>query len=264
MTLATLFPSAAQPNHGVFVEGQTLRLAARPDVDLRVVAPIGMPPLFSRHEGYRERAELPLSEIWKGVPVERPRFAIIPSLSGSFNPWSVARAVRPVIRRLRDDGFVPDVIDAEFFYPDGPAAMRLARSFGLPFSVKARGADIHYWGARPNCRRQILEAAERSAGMLAVADSLKADMGKLGMETAKIRVHYTGVDLDKFKPIRVQPKHLPTVVSLGGLIPRKGHDLVIKAVAKLDGVQLSASPATRSSSMSRLKSARTRSSSSPS
>ena len=44
LTLSTLFPDASRPNFGVFVERQTLGLAAHPDVDLRVVAPIALPP----------------------------------------------------------------------------------------------------------------------------------------------------------------------------------------------------------------------------
>ena len=53
LTLSTLFPDATRRNFGVFVERQALGLAAHPDVDLRVVAPIGLPPfplgLSGRH-----------------------------------------------------------------------------------------------------------------------------------------------------------------------------------------------------------------------
>lgn len=238
--MATLFPNAAQPNHGVFVLGQTRRLAERPDVDLRVVAPIGLPPLgLSRHRKYRELRDLPLSETYQGLRVDRPRYPVVPSVGGPLNPALIARAVRPVLEGLRAQGFVPDVIDAEFFYPDGPAAARLARTLGIPFSVKARGADIHYWGNRYGCRRQVRDAAAQSAGLLSVAESLKRDMVRLGMEAAKIRVHYTGVEFDRFKP-RAGPLRnaLPVIVSLGALIPRKGHDLVIRAVARVAGAEL--------------------------
>ena len=36
LTLSTLFPDAARPNFGVFVERQTLGLAAHPDVELSI------------------------------------------------------------------------------------------------------------------------------------------------------------------------------------------------------------------------------------
>lgn len=240
LTLSTVYPHAIDPNFGIFVEGQTKRLAARTDVELRVVAPLAW-PIFPMclHPRYRKLQALPESEIWNGVHVFRPRFATLPGLSGAVNPGSVARALLPVIARLRTTGFVPDVIDAEFFYPDGPAAARLASRLGIPFSVKARGADIHYWGARPACRRQILQAATQSGGMLAVAGSLRSDMAALGMNPARITVHYTGVDLDRFRPqdrdaakaaLGISGK---LILSLGALIPRKGHDIVIRAMPLL-------------------------------
>src|SRR3546814_19352036 len=44
LTLATLFPDATRPNFGVFVERQTLGLAAHAGVALRLIAPVGLPP----------------------------------------------------------------------------------------------------------------------------------------------------------------------------------------------------------------------------
>ena len=61
LTLSTLFPDATRPNFGVFVERQTFGLAAHPGVDLRVVAPIGLPPwplsALSHHGALRKLPE---------------------------------------------------------------------------------------------------------------------------------------------------------------------------------------------------------------
>ena len=244
-TLSTLFPNARQPTLGVFVESQTLRLAACHDIELRVLNPVPIPigPL-DLHPRYRELRDLPLEEDWKGLCVARPRLRTVPGLSGRINPWLLVRAALPVLQRWREQGFAFDVIDAQFFYPDGPAAALLAKSFEVPFSIKARGADIHYWGARPGCRQQILTAAAGAGGLLAVSRSLREDMIAMGMAGAKIRVHYTGVDLDRFRPVdRTTAKASlgvcgPLVVSLGALIPRKGHDIVIKAMETLPDTTL--------------------------
>lgn len=245
LTLSTLFPSSVEPTFGVFVEGQTLRLAECADVELRVVNPVAEPVFpLSLHRRYRASRTLPQEETWKGLRVSRPRLRTVPGVSGVVNPALLYHAARPVLRRWRDEGFPFDVIDAQFFYPDGPAAARLASEFGVPFSIKARGADIHYWGARPGCRKQILDAAAKASGMLAVARSLRRDMVAMGMDGSKIRVHYTGVDLDRFRPAgRAQAKAAlgisgPLVVSLGALIPRKGHDVVVRAVAGIEGATL--------------------------
>lgn len=245
LTFSTLFPHAAKPTFGVFVEGQTLRLAARPDIELRVVAPLGIPPFpLDRYRQYAPLRELPAEEEWKGVRVYRPRFALLPAIGWRTNASMIERATRPLLSRLRDEGFGFDVIDAQFFHPCGVAAVRLAKAFGVPASIKARGSDIHYWGQKPLARRQMVEAADSAAGLLSVSEALKRDMVEIGMTADKIDVHYTGVDLDRFRPVdRAQAKAAlgvtgPLIVSIGNLIPLKGHDLVIRALVDLPGVTL--------------------------
>jgi teichuronic acid biosynthesis glycosyltransferase TuaC len=148
LTLSTLFPNAAQPTLGVFVERQVLELAARPDVELQMVSPIGLPPWpLTLHPHYRARSRLPLVEQWRGLTVHRPRYRVLPILGARLTARSMARALNPVLRKIRTN-FPFEIIDAEFFWPDGPAAMHLARSFKIPFSIKARGADIHHWPRR--------------------------------------------------------------------------------------------------------------------
>ncbi len=244
LTLATLFPDCSRPTFGPFVERQTLGLAAHPDVDLRVVAPIGLPPWpLTKHGRYRGYNDVPLVETWKGVEVYRPRFINIPGTKGRFTAASLARAIEPVLREMRPD-FPFDVIDAEFFFPDGPAAVQLGKIFGVPVSIKARGADIHFWGSNPATAGQVLEAGRAADGLLAVAGALKADMVALGMEENRIKVHYTGVDLSLFKAgEREKAKREvavdgPLVVSVGALIPRKRQQLTMEAVESLPGVTL--------------------------
>ena len=236
LTLSSLFPDASRPNFGVFVERQTLGLAAHPGVDLKVVVPRGMPPFpFDRHAHYAALRRLPAREAWKGLDVRRPRFAALPATGGRWHAPLLARALVPVLAGMRRD-FPFDVIDAEFFFPDGPAAIALARRFGVPVSVKARGADIHHWGRAPATARQVADAGCAADGLLAVAGALKADMVGLGMPEGRIRVHHTGVDLEAFRP-GLAPRD-GRVLAVGALIPRKGHDLTIEAVARLPGVRL--------------------------
>ena len=148
LTLSTLFPNAERPTLGVFVERQTLGLARLDEVEIEVVAPVGLPisPL-SLHPHYRPLTGLPREENWKGLRVHRPRYPIWPLIGIAGTPRRMADALLPLLRRIRKR-FDFEVIDAEFFWPDGPAAMHLSRALGVPFSVKARGADIQYWGRR--------------------------------------------------------------------------------------------------------------------
>jgi glycosyltransferase involved in cell wall biosynthesis len=239
LSIATLFPDAARPNFGLFVERSLRALAAEPGIELTIAAPVGLPPWpMSLHPRYRALRALPPREAWNGLSVHRPRFPLIPRYGARFNPAAVARAVLPIARAVR-----PDVIDAQFFYPDGPAAMRVADALGLPFSAKARGADISHFGHDPASRPQLLAAAERAAGLLAVSDAMRRDMAAIGIDGGKIGVHYTGIDADRFHPgdraaarAAFAMGDAPALLTVGALIPRKGQELVIAALPALPGV----------------------------
>jgi teichuronic acid biosynthesis glycosyltransferase TuaC len=243
LSIATLFPDAARPNFGLFVERSLRALNDRPDIDLTVIAPVGLPPFpLSLHPRYRPLRALPLYEDWNGITVHRPRFALIPRMGSARNPVAIARALLPLVRRWhmhRPFG----VIDAQFFYPDGPAAMAIAADLDVPFSVKARGADISHFGHTPATAPQVLATAHAAGGLLAVSAALRDDMAALGIDPAKVRVHYTGIDRARFHPgdrgaarAALNLADGPLIATVGALIPRKGQALVIEALAALPGV----------------------------
>ncbi|WIW88709.1 glycosyltransferase [Sphingobium sp. V4] len=244
LMLSTLFPDISRPNFGVFVERQARELASRPEADVTVVAPVGLPPwplsLASRYAALRA---LPRKERWRELTVYRPTFSIIPKFGGRTNVGAMTRAILPLVRRLHAEKSF-DVIDASFFFPDGPVAQRLSKALGVPYSVKARGADIHYWGTQGGTRHMVRKAADGAAGLLAVSDAMRRSMMRMGIDGDKIRVHYTGVDLDTFEITdRAAAKAAldfngPVVLSVGALIPRKGQDLLVRALPHLPDVTL--------------------------
>jgi glycosyltransferase involved in cell wall biosynthesis len=244
LTLSTLFPDATRPDFGGFVERQTRGLAALADVEVRVVAPRGLPPWpLDRIHRYAGLAALPPREDWRGLDVLRPRFLNLPASGGRFHPASLAAALMPLLTRLRAS-FAFDVIDAEFFFPDGPTAVALGRRFDVPVSIKARGADISHWGHSPATTALVNKAGGEADGLLAVSGALRDEMAALGIPRERIRVHRTGVDHRIFAAHRRDQAKAalgiaaPLVVSVGALIARKGHGIVIDAVSRLPGVAL--------------------------
>ncbi len=244
LMLSTLFPDISRPNFGVFVERQARELASRPEADVTVIAPVGLPPWpLSLAARYAPLRALPRKERWRELTVYRPTFPIIPKFGGRTNVGAMTRAILPLVRRLHAEKPF-DVIDASFFFPDGPVAQRLSKALGIPYSVKARGADIHYWGTQSGTRKMVLQAAEGAAGLLAVSDAMRRSMARMGIDADKIRVHYTGVDLDTFEMgDRDAAKAAldfsgPVLLCVGALIPRKGQDLLVRALPMLPDVTL--------------------------
>lgn len=246
LSLSTLYPNDHVPNFGVFVERQMQAVMKRGDVDLIMVNPLGLPPFpLSQHSRYRALGALPSEELRGKVRVLRPHFSLIPGVGARFNAKSEARAVLPLARTLHAERPF-DLVDAQFFYPDGPAAVAIARALGLPVSIKARGADIHHWGKDPATARQVLEAGKAATGLLAVAEGLADDMAALGMDRDKITIHRTGLNADLFRPYdrkmcRDQlglPRGVPVLATVGALIPRKGQRFVIEALELLPEAHL--------------------------
>lgn len=252
LSLSTLFPSAARPGFGLFVARQAEALARRGDVDMVVVHPVAIAPQpFDRLINKPAELTLPAQTHDWGVEVHYPRYAWLPRIGPRWNPGLIARAVLPLVRRLHAERPF-DLVDAQFFFPDGPAAARIARALDLPLSIKARGSDIHLWGAKGFARKAMLAAAEQAGGMLAVSAALKADMAAMGMPHDKIAVHYTGLDHTRFRPLPRSetraalateagldiPSGAPLLIGVGNLIALKGHDLTIAALAHVPDAHL--------------------------
>lgn len=249
LSLSTLYPNEANPRFGTFVARSLEALAVRGDWKVTVVNPIGIPPLALGR--YRPLAKLPPVAEEHGLTVHRPRFTLVPKLGARMNAGAIAKAALPLIREIHEREPI-DLLDAQFFYPDGPAIAAIADELGIPFSIKARGADIVFWGAKDFAREQMLDAAQRASGLLAVSEDLARQMGKLGIPREKITIHYTGLDRDRFRPLDhtglrkqlgrelgfVMPDSAPLLATVGALIERKGQDLAIGALASLQEARL--------------------------
>lgn len=249
LSISTLYPNAHMPRFGTFVARSLEALAAHTDWDVTVINPIGIPPVaFGK---YRPLAAAAHDSVDHGVAVHRPIFTLIPRLGARINPGVIARKILPLAKRLHAEQPF-HLVDAQFFYPDGPAAAWLAKELGLPCSIKARGSDISFWGSRPFALEQMLEAASRADGVLAVSQALANDMAALGMDARKISLHYTGLDRDRFRPLDhsglrtalgqslglTLPENQPLFSSVGTLIERKGQELAIGALASIPDAQL--------------------------
>jgi glycosyltransferase involved in cell wall biosynthesis len=133
---------------------------------------------------------------------------------------------------------------AHYFYPDGIAAVWLAREFGLPVVVTARGTDINLIPQFAKPRRLIIDAAERADGLITVCQALKNEMVTLGIAPQRITVLPNGVDLERFRPVNRDAERRKlglarrTLLSVGHLIERKGHHHVVRALSRLPDTDL--------------------------
>jgi glycosyltransferase involved in cell wall biosynthesis len=110
--------------------------------------------------------------------------------------------------------------------------------------ITARGTDINLIPKYAIPRRQILWAARKAAAIITVCDALRDELIALGVPGAKITTLRNGFDPKQFHPVdRAEARAAlgiagTTLLSVGLLIERKGHHIVIEALASLPGTSL--------------------------
>ena len=243
LLFSTLYPSASRPSHGIFVETRLRELLKTGEVDVRVLAPVPWFP--STHPRFGEPARMaatPAQETRNGIPVTHPRYPLLPKIGMTLAPILLALACIAPIRKLQREGFDFDVIDAHYYYPDGVAAAWLARHFKKPLAITARGTDLNLITQYALPRRMMLWAAQQAQASVGVCKALVDVLRGWHVDPHKLHVMRNGVDLQRFTRVAapelrarvgLQPGQGPLLLSVGHLIERKGHHLVIEALVAL-------------------------------
>ncbi len=247
LLFSSLYPSTVRPIHGIFVETRLRELLKTGQVQAQVVAPVPWFPSKSPRFGeYAQFAATPRFEHRNGLDVHHPRYLLLPKVGMNLAPYTMALGALPTVRRLQQEGFDFDLIDAHYYYPDGVAAGLLAKWLGKPFFVTARGTDLNLIPEYPFPRKLILKTASAASGSIGVCKALIDSLEQLGADPVKLHTLRNGVDLERFTP---EPRELarqrlglqtqgPYLLSVGHLIERKGHHIAIEALVALPGVTL--------------------------
>lgn len=248
LTFTSLYPSAARPRHGIFVESRLQRLLARGGATAGVIAPVPWFPFSGPRWGeYGRMGATPTKETRSGIEILHPRYLMIPRVGMSLQPDSMARAGCAAAAGLLRQGAQFDLVDAHYLYPDGVAAATVARVLRLPYVLTARGTDVNVIAQLPGPRVRILDAIEGSAAVIAVSSALKAALVGLGVSADRITVLRNGVDADLFRPedraaarrqLGLPEGGVPIIASVGNLVPGKRHDLTLQAAAQVDGAHV--------------------------
>jgi len=240
LCFSTLYPNAADPNRGIFIEHRLRRLVETGAVQAKVIAPVPWfpfpQPVF---KSYARFAKAPAQEVRHGIEIVHPRYVVVPKIGMHLTPYTLARCALSSAQRIIADGFHFDAIDAHYFYPDGVAAAVLAEKLAKPLMVTARGTDINLIPRSRIALARMRRAARTADALGAVCQALADEMDRLSFPSDKLHVLRNGVDLDLFCPgDRDEARKRwnlsgPTLLSVGSLIPRKGHHLTIEALRDL-------------------------------
>lgn len=234
LAITKIFPNAAEPLSSPFNRQQFAALAQR--CELEVLAAI---PWFPGRALVSEVVRrVPRTDTIDGVAVRHPRVAYLPRVGGAANgPLYAASLAREVVRYR---GRV-DVVLGAWAFPDGWAAVQLARALGVPAVIKLHGSDMDVIAREPGPRRLLRGALPRAARVVAVSRSLARAAEELGVARARIDVVYNGVDTELFFPAdraaaRAElglPAETKLILFVGRLIPDKGFGELCAAFERL-------------------------------
>lgn len=245
LLFSSLYPNALQPRHGIFVEQRLRQLLRGGELTAQVMAPVPWFPWpHERFGTYGTYARVAHDETRHGIAVSHPRYPAIPKLGMALAPYLMAKALMGRLRAMQQSNNSFDLIDAHYLYPDGVAAVILARQLNVPVVVTARGTDVNVFPEYRAARRWIQWAAREADGLITVCAALKQRLVDLGISPDKITVLRNGVDRELFQPRdrTVQRQRLGfaglSLLSVGNLVGLKGHDLVVRALTELPQAQL--------------------------
>lgn len=158
--------------------------------------------------------------------------------------WGIFRAVRakkPVERWLRENpGKVGRIIAMNVGF-GGWLGKTLRNSCHIPFDVLAYGYEFLKYRRNPVMRRLLLGIYQSADRILSISDFTTGELIQFGAPQEKIRRIHLGVDTVRFHPGRdsgrirqaLNAKEKRVLLSVGRLIARKGHHLVIRSLQRV-------------------------------
>jgi glycosyltransferase involved in cell wall biosynthesis len=225
LTLTPFYPSHDDDAGGCFVAEPLEALASTRGVENRV---------FAAQPVYRKKLQMNLAS----PPATWMRYF---SLPGGFGlPMAGAFLFARIVGQIRELQKVQkiDLIHAHAPLPCGHAAMLLNAELGLPYVVSVHGLDAfgteQVRGQAGKWCRSISQRVYRSSRrVICVSEHVREQVIEGAGRSFRTSVVYNGVNPELFSPGTEPPSTTPIILSVGNLIPIKGHDLLIRAVASL-------------------------------
>ena len=232
LVFSRIFPSPQEPGRGIYNFHRFKALAEFCDV--RVVSPV---PFWTRGARFSRGYE---TSDYQGVSVAYPAYWALPRIAPQLHARTLYLSARSHIRRLRET-FHFDAVLGAFAYPDLVAAAHLASDNHCPLVGLVMGSDMNALARRRELREQIGSALTQASSVIALSAGLKERVVELGVPERRVIVQNNSVDGTRFA-IRDQAADRRqlglgdryVVCFIGNLVPEKGPDVLIEALAHID------------------------------
>ncbi len=236
LSLACSFPNPREEDFGIFVATRLKAIAGR--IELRVVAPVNPGRYWRRRSWSKRLPAIPRRRRQGEIQVYYPRWTGLPG-GGVLNCGLLFARLAPMLAVLRRRWRF-QLLDAQFGYLEAVVAALASALAGVPFTVTLRGSEAVH-AQKPMRRRLMGWAWRRAARVVTVSARLREFAISLGVDPMRVTVIPNGVDAGVFHPrdrSSCRARHGlgdpdRVILTVGSLIPLKGHHLVVEALAGL-------------------------------
>ncbi len=198
LVVTELFPNSVSPSFSIFNRLQCAALAPLCDLDIRATIPwFPGARLVRKWSPAGKFADVPAEEEIGGMHVRHPRFLFVPKIGRPLSPALYAASLWPHVRHLK--GRV-DVVLGCWAFPDGLAAILLARLLGVAVAVKVHGSDLNVLPEQPAIRALLRWGLPRVDRLIAVSRPLAERAVELGAPRDRVSIVPNGVDRALFYP----------------------------------------------------------------
>ena len=195
LVVTRIFPNRVEPLSSPFNRQQFAALGRLCDVEVMATIPWFPGARFVSGSKTGGRTEVPKTDVIDGLPVVHPRVAYVPRLAGLSGALEVASLLPSFLARR---GRV-DVVLGSWAYPEGAAAVALAKIIGVPAVIKAHGSDLNVQGNMRGPRANLAVALPRAARVVVVSRALGERAVALGAVASKVCVVANGIDTSIFR-----------------------------------------------------------------
>ncbi len=201
LIISDLYPKNDKDTSGTFVRSQVVELN-KMGVDFRVLRPV---PKFKSYKNIlsdMKNATNPAKEYsMDGVSITSLPYWNVPlRFSVRFVAYSLHSTLMKYINIIKHE-YPFDLIHAHRVFPNGYVAMLLSQKLGIPVVVTAHGSDIHtHPGRNSEIAKYTKKTIENADQIVAVSTSLARQMNEMAQPQEYIKVIYTGINGNDFKP----------------------------------------------------------------
>lgn len=223
--ISGMYPTPTYPQKGIFCHEQVKALK-QIGVDVDVIVPMTI----------YDKEYTTKNWIYEDVSIRYIKYFKFPGVR-YFE--KIGKYLYYALMRSKIDFSQYDVLHADAPLPAGDAIRRISQKYDIPFVVHGHGLDVFmdvdYQYAR-NCNKIVekcIEVYEQCDAITGVSQKVVNNILSRIDVKQKCFVVYNGVDTKRFIPRCKKDNERLEIISVGNLIELKGHDITLKAMAKV-------------------------------